>query len=277
MTQQQVDNVSFTQLKGGSNINYKLFFPNNNKVLFFKHNPKPITKTIYGDTLLREFKILTYLFNECKITPEPYVHDKNQNVLITEFVEGRRPNVNDIDFSKTLTLIGDSLNYFRTTPVELLRELNTGTRLCPKSFFEKVIKPSLAQYSKNILQEGSSVLFQFLEDITTILAEKLKYEPKLDCKIDWNTYGEEPKYSPHGLLHNDLALRNIIITNDPKRPICFIDWEYADFGDIAYDLAYLQSENQLLAEQIHIISEIGHLSSYIHDRSYNKHDLTRRI
>ena len=267
MTQQQVNTVSFTQLKGGSNINYKLFFPNNNKFLFFKHNPKPLTKTIYGDTLQREFKILTYLFNECKITPEPYVLDKSQKVLITEFVQGKRPTVNDIGFSKTLTLIGDSLNYFRTTPLELLRELNTGTRLCPKSFFEKIIRPSVSQYSKNILQDGSSVLFQFLEDITAILADKLKYEPKTDCHIQWDNYEQEPKNSPHGLLHNDLALRNIIVTNDPKRPICFIDWEYADFGDIAYDLAYLQSENQLLPEQIHIISKIGQLSTYIQNRT----------
>ena len=70
---------------------------------------------------------------------------------------------------------------------------------------------------------------------------------------------------PVGLLHNDLALRNILITNDPSRPICFIDWEYADFGDVAYDLAYLQSENQLLSDQIQIIFSIGQVSPYIRD------------
>ena len=241
-------------------------FPNK-KVLFLKHNPKPIENNIYGDTLLREYKILSFLYNECKISPEPYIHDKYENILITEFVKGRTPSNKDRDFSKTLTLIGDSLNYFRTTPIKLLRELNTGTRLCPKNFFEMIIKPNVAQYNKNLLQEGSSFLFQFLEDITTILADKIKYEPKSDCRLDWEKYREEPKRYPHGLLHNDLALRNIIVTNDPTRPICFIDWEFVDFGDVAYDLAYLQSENQLLPEQIRIISQIGQLSSYIHERT----------
>ncbi len=266
LTQNQINRVKYTQLKGGSNINFKLTFQNG-KVLFFKHNPKPIEKTIYGDTLLREYKIISYLYNEWKLAPEPYIHDNVQNVLITEFVQGRAPTIKDRDFSKTLTLIGDSLNFFRTTPISLLRQMNTSTRLCPKNFFEKVIKPSVAQYSKNILQEGSSVLFQFLEDITAILVDKLKYEPKSDCQINWESYSQDQENLPHGLLHNDLALRNILITNDNTRPICFIDWEFVDFGDVAYDLAYLQSENQLLPEQIHVISSIGQLSSYIHQRT----------
>ena len=243
-----------------------MVFPNN-KTLFFKHNPKPIEKTIYGDTLLREYNIINYLFHEYKITPEPYVHDKFQNVLITEFVNGRTPNVRDRDFSKTLALMGNSLNFFRTTPIKILRDLYTGTRICPKNFFEKVIKPSVSQYRKNLLQEWSSVLFQFLEDITAILADKLKYEPKKDCLINWKYYTENLKTMTLCLLHNDLALRNILITNDPSRPICFIDWEYADFGDVAYDLAYLQSENQLLSDQIQIIFSIGQVSAYIRDRT----------
>lgn len=258
--------MTYTQLKGGSNVNYKLELPNN-QTLFLKHNPKKPEKTIYGDTLAREYDILNYLYNEHKLTPEPYLLDKDQNILITEFVNGRTPTIKDRDFSNTLTLIGDALNTFRTTPVDLLRKFNTGTRLCPKNFFVKVIKPTVAKYNKTILQEGSYALFQFLEDITTILNDKLKYEPRSDCHINFNRYSAEPRNLPHGLLHNDLALRNILLTNDKTRPICFIDWEFVDFGDISYDLAYLQSENQLLPDQIHIISEIGNLSPYIHDRT----------
>ncbi len=253
-------------MKGGSNVNFKLTFPNN-RSLFLKHNPKTSGINIYGDTLEREFNLISYLYKEHKITPEPFVFDKQQSILITEFVNGRTPTVKDRDFSKTLALIGDALNCFRVTPMKMLRELNTGTRLCPRNFFEMIVKPSIATYNKNLLLEGSSVLFQFLEDITAILADKLKYEPKSDCSIQWDQYNQDPTYYPYGLLHNDLALRNMILTNDPSRPICFIDWEFTDFGDIAFDLAYLQSENQLLSEQIHIISSIGKLSTYIHDRT----------
>lgn len=258
--------MSFEQLKGGSNINFKLEFDNHSK-LFLKHNPKSIHKTLYGDTLERELKINTYLYNEYKLTPKPIVYDKDESVIITEFIEGRTPNVKDKDFFRTLTLIGNSLNSFRTTPIEILRYLNTGTRTCPRVFYDKVLKPSVAKYTKNLLQEGSSTLFQFLEEITTIIADRLKYEPKNDCFIDWERYSGDQKSVPHGLLHNDLALRNIILTNNPMRPICFIDWEYADFGDIAFDLAYLQSENQILPDQIRIISSVGHLSNYIHQRT----------
>lgn len=266
LSSQQIENVQFVQLKGGSNVNYKLTFSDNRK-LFFKYNPRSITASIYKDTLAREFTILDLFYKENQLTPEPILHDDQQNVLITEFVEGRKPRINDRDFSRTLGLIGNSINYFRNTPIEILQKLNTGTRLCPRNFFEKIIKPTVTKYNKNILLEGSSSLFQFLEDITAILTEKIKFEPKSDCIINWKMYLEDPFPLPHGLLHNDLALRNILVTNDPKRPICFIDWEYADFGDIAYDLAYLQSENQLLHEQIRIISSIGQLSQYIHERT----------
>lgn len=232
-----------------------------------KHNPKPLSATIYGDTLDREYKICSFLYTKNKLAPEPLVHDKKENILISEFVDGKSPTIHDRDFFKTLTLMGDAINDFRGTPISLLKEFNTGTRLCPRNFFEMVLKPSVSKYSKNLLKEGSTNLFQFLEDITAVLTDKLRYEPKQDCIINWKEYEYEPKNYPHGLLHNDMALRNVIITNNPKRPLCFIDWEYTDFGDVAYDLAYLQSENQLLNQQIDVISSIGHLSPYIRDRS----------
>ena len=266
LSKNDIADFSFDQLKGGSNVNFKITFSNKSKI-FFKHNPKPIESTIYGDTLQREYKILTHLYNESRLTPKPYIYDCSENVLITEFVDGRTPNMHDKDFFKTLTLLGNSLNSFRTTPIQLLQEFNTGTRLCPRNFFEKVLNPSIAKYTKKLLLEGSTNLFQFLEEITGIMTDKLKYEPKSDCNANFSAYLENPKNSPHGLIHNDMALRNIIITNDPNRPICFIDWEFADFGDIAYDLAYLQSENQLLTQQIEVISKLGHLSSYVHERS----------
>ena len=102
LSQDQIKNMSYEQLKGGSNINYKVSF--NNYDIFLKHNPKPVDATIYGDTLKREFKILTYLYNESKLTPEPYMYDEYEHILITEFVHGKMPSIHDKDFFNTLTL-----------------------------------------------------------------------------------------------------------------------------------------------------------------------------
>ena len=266
MTQNEIKYASYRQLRGGSNINYEIVFPNNLK-LFLKHNPKDANATIYGDTLEREYKICSYLYSKSKLAPEPLIHDPKENILISEFVNGRAPNIHDRDFSRTLTLMGYAINDFRHTPISLLQEFNTQTRACPRNFFDKVLKPAVSTYSKKLLKEGSTNLFQFLEDITAILTDKLRYEPKKDCFVDWISYENDPRTVPHGLLHNDMALRNVIITNDPSRPICFIDWEYVDFGDVAYDMAYLQSENQLLTQQINVLASIGHLSKYIHERT----------
>ena len=100
-----------------------------------------------------------------------------------------------------------------------------------------------------------------------MILERLKFEPIYDCIVDWKQYQTDPKSVPYGLLHNDLALRNIILTGNKNRPICFIDWEFADFGDLSYDLAYIQSENMLLPEQIQIITTLGNVDPYIQNRT----------
>ncbi|WP_127357159.1 phosphotransferase family protein [Actinacidiphila soli] len=42
---------------------------------------------------------------------------------------------------------------------------------------------------------------------------------------------------PFGLLHTDLHRDNLIVTDDPDRPLYFLDWELASFGDPMHDLA----------------------------------------
>lgn len=253
------------QLSGGSNINYKLTIKN--KSFFFKYNQQDMKPIYYKNNLEREYEVSNFLHDKFGIAPKPYFFDKKNKVIISEFIKGKAPQSTDVNFSTTLYLIGNAFNLWHDFPVPILKRLYTGTRICPKNYFQKIILPTTTSMAKNLLQEGSPALFQFLEDLSGILTDRLRYEPKSDCQVDWKLYEENPYNFPGGLIHNDFALRNIIITENSKRPICFIDWEYADFGDISFDLAYLQSENMLLSQQLDVITSFGNLSEYIKERS----------
>ncbi|WP_329316297.1 phosphotransferase family protein [Streptomyces sp. NBC_01262] len=47
--------------------------------------------------------------------------------------------------------------------------------------------------------------------------------------------GMQPR--PYALLHTDLHRDNLIVTGDPARPLFFLDWELASYGDPLHDLA----------------------------------------
>jgi hypothetical protein len=249
---------------GSSNINYRVSITKRYQRadFFVKFQSIPPVSRYYLDNLEREYDVTKFL-SKYDLAPTPLFLDRSRRFLISKFIEGRNPNVNDIDFMSVLMNMGKSINIFRKAPISLLQRLNTGTRLCPRKFFHDVIIPTTHSLATKILLEGSPSLFQFLEEISGYLHERLHYEPKSDCIIDWEEYEKNPSMHPWGLIHNDLALRNIIFG---LNNFYYVDWEFSDFGDIAYDLAYIQSENLLLEPQIRSIIGVS-LKPYIQERT----------
>ena len=260
-------NLMITPLSGGSsNSNYHVTFKKISKSFFVKHQSNPPVSQYYQNNLEREYVVSKYLSRKgLDLAPLPYFLDAKRKVLVSEFVYGYQPSAGDKNLVETLEKIGRSINAFRHFPVDILQMINTNTRVCPKGFFEKIIHPSIHQLAMQTLAEGSSALFQFLEELHTLLFSQLEKEPLKDCILDWKTVTESSRDSPHGLVHNDLAFRNIIIR--PNGKICFIDFEFADVGDLSYDLAYIISENNLLNSQLELILNNLDLSPRIKERT----------
>jgi thiamine kinase-like enzyme len=268
LNNQQIETgLSFEILSGGSsNVNYKVKCSESSKEFFVKNQTvTPISKH-YANNLEREYTVFKYLSNPTiGLTPKPYFLDIKRKVLVAEFISGYHPTISNKDIGTILRRIGLSISKFRSFPIELLQFLNTNTRICPHDFFHKIIRPSIHQLVTQGLVEGSSSVVQFLEEIQAILLRRLEIEPKIDCEIDWNHAENSPSNIPYGLIHNDLAFRNILVR--PNNQLIFIDFEFADFGDLAYDLAYLISENQLLFTQTKVILQNIHLNPRILDRT----------
>ena len=259
-----IDNdLLITPLSGGSsNSNYHVTFKRVSKSFFVKYQSNIPASQYYQNNLEREYVVSKYLAREeLDLAPLPYFLDTKRKILVSEFVYGYQPSPSDKNLVETLEKIGRSIKVFRHFPVDILQMINTNTRVCPRRFFEMIIHPSIHQLATQTLAEGSSDLFQFLEELHTLLLAQLEKEPLRDCILNWKVLTESPQDSPHGLVHNDLAFRNIIIR--PNGKICFIDFEFADAGDLSYDLSYLISENNLLNSQMNVI--------------FNNLDLTPRI
>lgn len=259
--------LHFEVLSGGSsNINYKVKVLNSSKEFFVKNQRIKPNSRHYINNLEREYTVFKYLSKpNLDLTPKPYFLDNKRKILTAEFISGYHPTISHKNIGSVLQRIGSALSTFRVFPVELLKFLNTGTRLCPHDFFHKIITPSIHQLLTKNLTEGSSSFVQFLEEIQSILLRRLEIEPKIDCNVNWDIIENNPENTPFGLLHNDLAFRNILV--GPNNKLSFIDFEFADFGDLAFDLAYLISENQLLLSQTTIILNSCKLNPRILDRT----------
>ncbi|HKZ41772.1 MAG TPA: aminoglycoside phosphotransferase family protein, partial [Candidatus Hodarchaeales archaeon] len=253
-------------LKGGSsNLNHKVTL--GKKSFFIKHQTVPPASRFYSNNLEREYTACKYLSRPTySLAPTPYLLDTRKRFLVTEFIDGYHPTLKDLNIGTILQRIGRSLQTFHTFPIDYLQILNTDTRTCPRDFFRKIISPSVYQLARKSLIDGSSMFFQFLGEIETVLKRRLDNEPSQDCIIAWDAVEKNHADSPYQLLHNDLAFRNIIVRQGTGR-ICYIDFEFADAGDIAYDLAYFASENQLLGPQISTILSNMILSPRIIDRT----------
>lgn len=235
-TVKQIDESELSIVPGGSvNVNYKASFPKSSP-LFVKR--QVTNQQFYTDSLEREYDVLRILSQIENINvPSPLYYDQNRKMLITSFIEGKAVTKKD---PKTLHNIGKYLDSLRNTPISLLKRLYTGRRISPRSYWLKEVKPKIMELQCSLLPSGSNYLFEFLNEIIKSLDFALRTEPR-EYHLDWDDFEKNrEKYAWVTLVHNDFAFRNLILS---ENELFAVDWEFADCGDIAFDIASLLTEN----------------------------------
>ncbi len=244
-------NVQIQPLTGGSvSLNYKISLPHG-ITLFMKRQIK--NSEFYSNPLEREYLTLLWLapFN---VTPHPYFFDKEQRVLAVEFLRtppvDRKKNPLTRSIIPSLSVLFSTLH---TAPLPLIKELYSGSRITPKRFWFDFVRPRINALEKNCLvgESGSTILFPYLQEIEYFLTSYL--EKQDDVHLSWNEI-EESRPFWLNLLHNDFASRNIL-WNAQTQDFYVVDWEYADVGHIAFDLAYFMNEDLLSRDFIRSIIE----------------------
>lgn len=235
-TIKQINESELSIVPGGSvNVNYKATFPKSSP-LFVKR--QVANQQFYTDSLEREYDVLKSLSMLENINvPSPLFYDQDKKMLITSFIEGIRVSNKD---PKTLQYIGRYLDSLRNAPITLLKRLYTGRRISPRSYWLKEVKPKIMELQCTLLPGGSNHLFEFLNEIIQSLDFALRTEPR-EFQLNWDDFeNNREKYAWITLVHNDFAFRNLILSD---KELFAVDWEFADCGDIAFDIASLVTEN----------------------------------
>lgn len=189
-------NISYIQKLGGlSSENYKVLYNNNNYFV----------KICTHDYLHTDRKNELIIINKaCEINVAPHLYyfsDKTGN-MVTSWINGTMPSLNDFNSTKFLYKLSNSLKNFHN--------LN-----CEKHFnpFNHIRKRIDICKSLNLpLPESINILLNYLTYLETKLNKNLLI----------------------GLCHNDLNASNIILSNDN---LYFVDYEYSSMGDVFFDLA----------------------------------------
>lgn len=189
-------NISSIQKLGGlSSENYKVYYNNTNYfVKICTHN--------YLHTDRKNE--LTIINKACKINVAPHLYyfsDKTGN-MVTSWINGNMPSLNDFNSTKFLYKLSYTLKNFHN--------LNCEKQFNPFNHIRKRI--SICKFLNLPLPESIDILLNYLN--------------YLEAKLNKNLF--------LGLCHNDLNASNIILSNDN---LYFVDYEYSSMGDIFFDLA----------------------------------------
>lgn len=186
---------SIEKLGGLSSKNYKVSYDNNNYfVKICTHN--------YLHTDRKNELIIINKACEINLAPHLYYFSNKTGNMITSWINGTMPSLNDFNSTKFLYKLSHSLKSFHNLKCE--KYFN------PFNHIRKRI---------NICKDFNLPLPQSIDII-------LNYLNTLEYKLN--------KTPLIGLCHNDLNASNIILSNND---LYFVDYEYASMGDIFFDLA----------------------------------------
>ena len=189
-------NISFIEKLGGlSSENYKVSYNNND--YFVKIC---IADYLHTDRV-NELSILNKV-SKINLAPNIYYFSNKSGNMITSWIDGSMPSLDDFNSSNFLNMLSNSL--------KSLHNLK-----CEKQFnpFNDIRKRIEICNDLNLpLPKSINILLEFL----TYLEYKLNKSPLI------------------GLCHNDLNASNIILTSNK---LYFVDYEYSSMGDIFFDLA----------------------------------------
>jgi len=185
----------------------------------------------------REYVILRLLAQRAgkKVSPSPYYHNANKDLIITERIEGepvKELSTDDLEkIASALAAVHQpEFNRFGL-PFQKRKEGNQYERLVEQTDF---LNNWFLEMAPLIKQRGEE-FYLALEKIKDALL--LKAEEAKD-------YFQDNSFS---LIHYDLNPSNII--KDKEGNILFLDWRQASIGDRAADIAKLFYKNYLDEDQ----------------------------
>ena len=189
-------NISFIEKLGGlSSENYKVSYNNND--YFIKIC---IADYLHTDRV-NELSILNKV-SKINLAPNIYYFSNKSGNMITSWIDGSMPSLDDFNSSNFLNMLSNSL--------KSLHNLKCEKQFNPFNDIRKRIE--ICKDLNLPLPKSINILLEFL----TYLEYKLNKNPLI------------------GLCHNDLNASNIILTSNK---LYFVDYEYSSMGDIFFDLA----------------------------------------
>lgn len=189
-------NISFIEKLGGlSSENYKVSYNNND--YFVKIC---IADYLHTDRI-NELSILNKV-SKINLAPNIYYFSNKSGNMITSWINGSMPSLDDFNSSNFLNMLSNSL--------KSLHNLKCEKQFNPFNDIRKRIE--ICKDLNLPLPKSINILLEFL----TYLEYKLNKSPLI------------------GLCHNDLNASNIILTSNK---LYFVDYEYSSMGDIFFDLA----------------------------------------
>ena len=189
-------NISFIEkLVGLSSENYKVSYNNND--YFVKIC---IADYLHTDRI-NELSILNKV-SKINLAPNIYYFSNKSGNMITSWIDGSMPSLDDFNSSNFLNMLSNSL--------KSLHNLKCEKQFNPFNDIRKRIE--ICKDLNLPLPKSINILLEFL----TYLEYKLNKSPLI------------------GLCHNDLNASNIILTSNK---LYFVDYEYSSMGDIFFDLA----------------------------------------
>lgn len=189
-------NISFIEKLGGlSSENYKVSYNNND--YFVKIC---IADYLHTDRV-NELSILNKV-SKINLAPNIYYFSNKSGNMITSWIDGSMPSLDDFNSSNFLNMLSNSL--------KSLHNLKCEKQFNPFNDIRKRIE--ICKDLNLPLPKSINILLEFL----TYLEYKLNKNPLI------------------GLCHNDLNASNIILTSNK---LYFVDYEYSSMGDIFFDLA----------------------------------------
>ena len=189
-------NISFIEKLGGlSSENYKVSYNNND--YFIKIC---IADYLHTDRV-NELSILNKV-SKINLAPNIYYFSNKSGNMITSWIDGSMPSLDDFNSSNFLNMLSNSL--------KSLHNLKCEKQFNPFNDIRKRIE--ICKDLNLPLPKSINILLEFL----TYLEYKLNKSPLI------------------GLCHNDLNASNIILTSNK---LYFVDYEYSSMGDIFFDLA----------------------------------------
>lgn len=189
-------NISFIEKLGGlSSENYKVSYNNND--YFIKIC---IADYLHTDRI-NELSILNKV-SKINLAPNIYYFSNKSGNMITSWIDGSMPSLDDFNSSNFLNMLSNSL--------KSLHNLKCEKQFNPFNDIRKRIE--ICKDLNLPLPKSINILLEFL----TYIEYKLNKSPLI------------------GLCHNDLNASNIILTSNK---LYFVDYEYSSMGDIFFDLA----------------------------------------